>query len=300
MDFKDYYTTLGVPKTATSDEIKRAYRKLAQKYHPDKNPGDKQAEDKFKEINEANEVLSDPDKRGKYDKLGSNWKNYEQQGGNPNDFNWQGFSGAQKGYNDAFSGFQGAGGTGGFSDFFENIFGGSGKTKRTRTPPKPQTIEASVDITLEEAYRGKPVLIEQGSQSVEVKLKPGIRDKQKLQIPTKQIGNVILTVHVLPDERFTRDGDNLKAEFPVDLYTAILGGEAQIRTFRGTINIKIAPESQSGSQVKLKGLGMPKHGTENTFGDLFLTLKVVLPVELSTKEKDLFQKLAKLRKKDGN
>jgi curved DNA-binding protein len=293
MDFKDYYATLGVSKTATSDDIKRAYRKLAQKYHPDKNPNDKQAEDKFKEINEANEVLSDPEKRAKYDKLGSNWKNYQQQGGNPQDFKWPGSSGGAKGYEDVFSGFSGGGG--GFSDFFENIFGGNTRTKRPRTPPKPQTVDASVEITLEEAYRGKPVLIEQGTQSVEVKLKPGIRDGQKLQIPTKQIGTVLLTVHITPDERFVRDGDDLRAEVTVDLYTAILGGEAQIKTFRGTVNVKIAPESQSGSLIKLKGLGMPKHGAENSFGDLYLTLKVILPTELSSKEKELFQKLAKLR-----
>ena len=298
MDFKDYYTTLGVAKTATSDEIKKAYRKLAQKYHPDKNPGDKQAEDKFKEINQANEVLSDPDKRAKYDKLGSNWKNYQQQGGNPQDFNWQGNAGGARSYEDVFSGFSGGAGGGGFSDFFENIFGGSAKGKKTRTPPKPQTIDATVEISLEDAYRGKPVLIEQGTQSVEVKLKPGIRDGQKLQIPTKQIGTVMLTVHVLPDERFTREGDNLKAELPVDLYIAVLGGETQFKTFRGTVNIKIAAESQSGSQVKLKGLGMPKHGAENTFGDLILTLKIVIPTELTTKEKDLFQKLAKIRNKE--
>ncbi|MBS1538308.1 MAG: J domain-containing protein [Bacteroidetes bacterium] len=296
MDYKDYYATLGVPKTATAAEIKSAYRKLAQKYHPDKNPGDKQSEEKFKEINEANEVLSDPAKRSKYDKLGSNWKNYEQQGGNPQDFNWQGNPGGTRGYEDIFSGFSGGNAGGGFSDFFENIFGGNTRSKRTRTPPKPKIVEASVEILLEEAYRGKPVLIEQGTQSVEVKLKPGIRDGQKLQIPTKQIGTVMLTVHIIPDERFTRDGDNLRAEVPVDLYTAVLGGEVQFKTFRGTVNIKIAPESQSGSLVKLKGLGMPKHGAENSFGDLFITLKIVLPTELSTKEKELFQKLAKLRK----
>jgi len=155
MDYKDYYAILGVPKTATAPEIKRAYRKLAQQYHPDKNPNDKKAEEKFKEINEANEVLGDPEKRSRYDKLGANWQNYQPRpggGGNPQDFNWQG---GGKSYEDVFKGFEGAGG-GGFSDFFENIFGGGSRTKRTK--PKTKPLETTGFITLEDAYKGKAIL----------------------------------------------------------------------------------------------------------------------------------------------
>lgn len=294
MDYKDYYAILGVPKTATAIEIKRAYRKLAQQYHPDKNPNDKKAEEKFKEINEANEVLGDPEKRSRYDKLGANWQNYQPRpgggAGNPQDFNWQG---GGKSYEDVFKGFEGSGG-GGFSDFFENIFGGGSRTKRPK--PKTKPLETTGFITLEDAYKGKAILVEQGGQSVEVKLKPGIADGQKLNITTKQLGTILLTVKVLKDDKFTREGDDLKANVSLDLYIAILGGEIQFKTFRGMVNVKIAPETQPNSQKKLKGLGMPKHNTPGEFGDLYLTFNVTIPTNLTQKEKDLFEKLAKQRK----
>ncbi len=292
MDYKDYYAILGIPKTATAAEIKRAFRKLAQQYHPDKNPNDSKAEEKFKEINEANEVLGDSEKRSRYDKLGANWQNHQQQrpGGGAQDFNWQGTGGGNP-YGDAFKGFEGAGG--GFSDFFENIFGGNSKTKRPK--PKVKPLETTAVITLEDAYKGRSILVEYNGQSVEVKLKPGISDGQKLNITTKQIGTILLTVKVQKDDKFTREGDDLKANVSLDLYIAILGGEIQFKTFKGMVNVKISPETQPNSQKKLKGLGMPKHNAPTEFGDLYLTFNVTIPTELTQKEKDLFEKLAKQR-----
>lgn len=294
MDFKDYYTTLGVSKTATADDIKKAYRKLAQQYHPDKNPGDKKAEDKFKEINEAYEVLSNPEKRKKFDRLGSNWNSFQQSGGSTQDFNWQQWRAAADAGRKR-SPFDDSNG-GSFSDFFQNIFGGT-KTGG-RTASHKSALKASVSITLEEAYKGKTIRLEQDGAALDVKLRPGIANGQVLKINSKNptFGDIHLTVTVESDRIFVRNGDDLSADLSVDLYTALLGGEVPFKTFKGSLNVKIAPETQSGKILKITGMGMPRHGRDGEFGDLFLTVKASLPTNLSAKEKELFQKLAKMRK----
>lgn len=297
MEFKDYYAMLGVTKTATADDIKKAYRKLAQQHHPDKNPGDKKAEEKFKEINEAYEVLGDPDKRAKFDRLGSNWNSFRQNGGAKQDFNWQqwrGAGGQGARSNPGFgSGFDDT--NGGFSDFFQNIFGGKTGGRATA---KKNALKAEVTITLEEAYKGKTIRLEQDGAAIDVKLRPGIAHGQSLKIQSKnpKLGEIVLTVSVETDRVFTRNGDDLAAELPVDLFAAVLGGEVPFKTFKGTLNVKIAPETQQGKTLKIKDMGMPRHGGTGDCGDLYLTVMVVLPANLTPKEKELFQKLAKLRK----
>ena len=302
MDFKDYYSILGLQKTASQDEIKKAYRKLAQQYHPDKNPGDASAEAKFKEINEANQVLSDPQNRAKYDKLGSSWNNYRQNPGtNPQDFNWQAWqqqsrqgNGAQQDFSSMFGGSQG-----GFSDFFESIFNANSTQKKASGPvPKARKniTTAEISITLEQAYKGCSLNVNTQGINREVKLKPGIKHGQKLNIPSKQGPDLHITVSIKPDERFTINDTNLEANISVDLYIAMLGGEVNVQTLKGTVSVKIPPESLQGSKLRLKNLGMPVHGSENSFGDLILSLQIVLPQHLSEQEKDLFRSLAEYRK----
>lgn len=302
MDFKDYYSILGLQKTASQDEIKKAYRKLAQQYHPDKNPGDTTAEAKFKEINEANQVLSDPQNRAKYDKLGSSWNSYRQNPGtNPQDFNWQAWqqqtrhgNGSQQDFSSMFGGSQG-----GFSDFFESIFNANSNKKRTNgNSPKArkQVTTAEISITLDQAYKGCSLNVNTQGINREVKLKPGIKHGQKLNIPSKQGPDLLVTVLIKHDDRFTINDTNLETNLPVDLYTAILGGEVNVQTLKGTVSVKIPSESQQGSKLRLKNLGMPVHGSENLFGDLILSLQILLPQHLTEQEKDLFRSLAEYRK----
>lgn len=302
MSHKDYYKILGVPKTATADDIKKAYRKLAQQYHPDRNQDNKKAEEKFKEINEAYEVLGNAEQRSKYDRLGSSWKNFQQTTANPrNDFKWGDWSdftkknttrSTQQDFEDNGSNF---------SEFFENMFGankaGTKSSQRSRTSSKETN--ASVTLTLEEAYSGKTVKISVANDSVDVKIKPGIADGQKLKIATTKpdIGTIFLTVQVNQHPLFKRTGNDLEADVPVDLYTAILGGDIAIRTLKGTVKMTLPPETQSATIKKLKGLGMPKHGLDGEFGDLYVRLIINIPTGLTTKEKDLFEKLKKLQKK---
>ncbi len=303
MSQKDYYKILGVQKTATANEIKSAYRKLAQQYHPDRNPDDKKAEEKFKEINEAYDVVGKPESRAKYDRLGSNWRNF-QQSPNPStstprdDFKWGDWSdftrknGEKNTQEEDISGSN-------FSEFFENMFGNKAGTKtgqRTRTVPKETN--ASITLSLDEAYTGKTVKITVGKESIDIKIKPGIADGQKLKVQSNKpdIGTVFLTVNVSQHPVFKRTGNDLEADVPVELYSAILGGEISIRTLKSTIKMTIPAETQSGTIKKLKGLGMPKHGIEGEFGDLYIRLIIQIPTQLSTKEIDLFEKLKKLRK----
>lgn len=301
MSQKDYYKILGVQKSATADEIKKAYRKLAQQYHPDRNPNDKRAEEKFKEINEAYDVLGKPESRAKYDRLGSNWRNFQQTTTSSprSDFKWGDWSDFSKRGNTSRPVQDEDLGGSNFSEFFENMFGKGGSTKtgqKTKTAPKETT--ATVTLSLEEAYTGKTVKISVGRESIDVKIKPGIADGQKLKISSHkpEIGTVFLTVYVSQNTVFKRTGNDLEADVPVELYTAILGGEISIRTLKGTVKMTIPAETQSGTIKKLKGLGMPKHGFENEFGDLYVRLIVQIPTQLTSKEIDLFEKLKKLRK----
>ncbi len=299
MDFKDYYKTLGVAKTATADEIKKAFRKLALQYHPDKNPDNKAAEEKFKEISEANEVLSDAEKRKKYDELGENW----------NEKQAQDFDGYQR-YNRGDGGsYQYSGGQqfdeSNFSDFFENIFGGRSAGAKQRQPraAKGQDYNAEMQITLEEAYSGTTRQIELHNQKLNLKIKPGIQDGQVLRLKGKggkgqnggQDGNVHITTHVAEHARYKRKEDDLYCDITVDLYTAVLGGQITINTLRNPIKMTIAKETDNGKVLRLKGMGMPRYGKENEFGDLFAKVNVGLPKNLSESEIELFNQLSAIK-----
>lgn len=312
MEFKDYYKILGVDKNATQEEIKRAYRKLAMKYHPDRNPGDKSAEEKFKEITEANEVLSDPEKRKKYDTLGANWKNYEHAGQGFDDFFSQ-FGGAQGGGGRTytFSGDLGDlfGNLGGFSDFFESFFGSRGRKQSgfTSQDYSQQSaagidLEADLNITLEEAFNGGERIINIDGKKVKIKINPGTKDGQKLRLrglgrarkQNGQRGDLYLNIHILQHPFYEIKDSDLYYNLDIDLYTAVLGGKEYIRTLDGkTISINIPEGTDSGSILRLKNLGMQK---DSGRGDLFVRINVTVPKNLSEEEKQLFRKLQSLRK----
>ncbi len=295
MEYKDYYKVLGVDRSAKQDEIKKAYRKLAVKYHPDKNPGDKAAEEKFKEISEAYQVLGNEESRKKYDELGANWKQYENM-----NYGGQGFQG--------FEGFQGFGGSG-FSDFFDAFFGGGGgfdfsniegfgggRRSRTRTM-KGQDLTASIDLTLREAYTGSQRLINVGNETIKISIKPGVKSGQTLRVKGKggrgvnggENGDLLMKINVLQDPVYQRDGDDLTRIVNIDVYTAILGGKIEIDTMKGNVSVPIKPQTQNNSLLRLKGLGMPHYGKEGA-GALLLKIQIVLPNHFSEKEIDLIRK----------
>jgi curved DNA-binding protein len=315
MDFKDYYSTLGVSKTASQDEIKKAYRKLAMKYHPDKTKGDKTSEQKFKEINEANEVLSDPEKRKKYDQLGKNWKQYQQQGGSQGGFDWSqyanmGGNGGGGGGTYTFEGDLGDlfGGSG-YSDFFDTIFGQSGfsgsrkRSGRRTAQIRGQDLEAQMEITLEEAYKGATRIFEVNGQQIKLKIKPGIPDGHTLRLTGKGspgadgglAGDLLITIKILKDSVFERKGDDLYADLNVDLFTAVLGGKTQFKTMKGSVKIDIPKGTQNGKTMRLQKMGMPVYGKENSFGDLYLKVTIQIPDKLTSKETKLFEELRKLK-----
>ena len=302
MDYKDYYKILGLAKTATADEIKKAYRKLAVKYHPDKNQNDKSAEEKFKEINEANQVLSDAGNRKKYDELGENWK-YDQQSGGQQDFN--GFrrpgNGGAGSHRYAPNGFN----DGDFSDFFETIFGGkfSGNKGGRQGSFNGEDHQARMQISLEEAYSGTTRLLELDQQQLKLKIKPGIKDGQILRLKQKggkgnnggQQGDLYITVNVTEHPDYKRKEDDLYCNVPVDLYTAVLGGEALIQTFGNSVKVRLGKETDSGKVLRLKGKGMPRYDRVNEHGDLYATVSITMPKNLSPEELELFKKLSTIK-----
>jgi curved DNA-binding protein len=306
MEYKDYYKILGVDRNASEKEIKRAYRKLAKEYHPDRNPGDKRAEERFKEINEAYEVLSDPEKRAKYDQLGASYRAWQQQGA-PGGFDWsQWMSGSPGSVRVEFGDLDDL--LGGFSEFFNAIFGGpSTRTRRrepfVRTPRRGRDVEYPVSISLAEAYHGASRILQLDGRRIEVKIPAGSKTGTKVRIPghgeagAAQAGDLYLRVRVEEDPRFRREGDDLHTEARVDLYTAVLGGEVEVDTLAGPVVLTIPPGSQPGRKFRLRGRGMPKLGRSGEYGDLYVTLKVEIPRDLSAEERELFEKLARLRSK---
>jgi curved DNA-binding protein len=326
MEYKDYYKTLGVARNADEKEIKKAFRKLAQQYHPDKNPGDKSAEARFKEINEAYTVLSDPDKRAKYDKFGAQWEQYERAGGRPEDFNWGGMGGQPSGgytrtitpeeFEQMFGGMGGGGGAGagGFSSFFDALFGGAaaggmgGRSGRgssrtrgmgfdTETMARPQRVEVTAAVTLEEAFHGttRVLQMEDGTR-LEVNIPRGVTTGSKVRMKGAGGQNdIVLNIEVQPSERYTRDGDNLRVAVPVDLYTAVLGGEVQVPAFDKTVALTIPAGTKNGKTIRLRGLGMPHLKNPDQRGDLLAEVAVQLPANLTAQEKALFEELRSLR-----
>ncbi|UOQ97873.1 J domain-containing protein [Hymenobacter sp. 5317J-9] len=309
MDYKDYYKTLGLDKTATPEQIKKAYRKLARQHHPDVNPNDKTAEQKFKEINEANEVLSDPDKRKKYDQFGADWQRYQQQpgggAGQPGGgFDWSQYT---QGGGGGFGGSQGSpfGEGEDFSDFFSSLFGGMGGAGggRSTRPGAGQDYQAELELSLEEAYRGGPRTITVNGKNLRLTIQPGVADGQTIRLRDQggpgrnggPNGSLLITFRIRPDARYARTGDDLTQDVPVSVYKALLGGEQTVDTLSGPVKIKLKPETPNGTRLRLRGKGFPVYRKNGQFGDLYLRLNLTLPQHLTDQEKDLIKQLAALR-----
>jgi curved DNA-binding protein len=301
MDYKDYYKILGVERNASEDDIRKAYRKLAMQYHPDRNPNDKQAEERFKEINEAYQVLNDPTKRAHYDRLGSDYSTWQRRGA-PGDFNWGDYVGGYPGgarvnmedLDDLF------GGAGGFSDFFRTIFGqgaGTGTGTRTRTRQQPQGYQQELEITLEEAYQGTTRVFESDGRQKQVRIPAGVRTGSKVRVAG--VGpnglDLYLIVDVKEDPRFERRGNDLHTTATVNVFTAILGGEADVETLNGKVKLNIPAGTQPEQVFRLAGRGMPSVKNANEKGDLYVRLKVQIPKYLSPKQRELLEEASRLK-----
>lgn len=297
MEFIDYYKILEVPKTATEAEIKKAYRKLARKYHPDVNPNDQNAEKKFKEINEANEVLSNAENRKKYDKYGKDWKHadeFEKSGYDPNQQQSAGRRAQSSDYG------------GDFSDFFESMFGNAGGGARRETKYRGQDLNASLRLSLKDVYQTQKHTLTVNHKNIRITIPAGVENGQVIKIAGHGSpganggpnGDLYITFSIADDPNFKRDGNNLYTTFDLDLYTAVLGGEIVVPTFDGKVKLKVPPETQTGTKVKLKSKGFPVYKSEGQFGDLYITYTVKTPVHLTEKEKELFTELSKLRSHD--
>ena len=304
MDYKDYYKVLGVDKKASTDEIKKAYRKLAMKYHPDRNPDNKQAEDLFKDINEAHEVLSDPEKRARYDELQNSYTTWQQAGGTPGSFRWEdlfggGFGGATRVEVNDFDGQFGE--FNGFSDFFRTFFGGGrpggGGTRRsyTTTARQPTAYQQAVSISLHEAYHGTTRALDINGRRKTISIPSGVKTGTKVRASGAgpQDSDIYLVIDVSADPRFERRGDDLTTEVTIDLLTAVLGGEARVETFSGNVMLTIPPGTQPGQTFRLAGKGMPYLRSKGKFGNLLVKVNVSIPKNLSDKERKLFEELRK-------
>lgn len=292
---RDYYAILGVARDASEADIKKAYRKLAVKYHPDKNPNNKEAENKFKEINEAYEVLSDTDKRKKYDQFGENWNKVNEQGPPPG-------GGGQYQY---YSNEPGGGGfhfEGDPNDIFESFFGGSGfggRGRRGNAKFKGGDYQSETTITLEEAFHGTTRLLQLNEQKLRIKLKPGTYDGLVIKLAGKgapgvnggPAGDLFITIHVMPNEQYKREGDNLVQTVHTDLFTAVLGGKQELSTLTGKLNITIPAGTQNGKLLRIKGKGMPVYDHPDQHGDLLVNIQVTIPEQLTDQQKELFRQL---------
>ncbi len=297
MEYKDYYKILGVDRKASDDEIRKAYRKLAKQYHPDYNPNNKQAEERFKEINEAYEVLSDSKKRQRYDQFGSDYSQWQQRG-TPGDFDWGQYGGFPGGgtrvniddLNDLF------GGAGGFSDFFQTLFGGGGGT-RTATRPQSQGYQQDLEITLDESYHGTTRRLQTEGREKQVRIPAGVRTGSKVRVPGAAPNgtDLYLIVHVLDDKRFERDGNDLRTTATIDVFTAILGGEAEVETMGGKVKLNIPAGTQPEQVFRLAGRGMPHLKDTKTHGDLFVKIKVQIPKYLSPKQRELLDEASRIK-----
>jgi curved DNA-binding protein len=306
MEYKDYYKTLGVDKKASANDIKRAYRDLAKKHHPDRNPGDKKAEDRLKEINEAYQVLSDPEKRSRYDQLGSAYFQWQQKSGGQGGFNWDEWASAQRGntrvgnLDDLF------GDEGGFSDFFRSIFGGlggmgaapdRGPARRSAHAQRP-SYQQQVPISFMEAYQGTARRMELDGRPLEFQIPPGaatgtkVRMANAIQLAGDQKADLYLVIEVAPDPRFERKGDDLHTDVWVDLYLAVLGGEITLPTPAGDVKLTIPAGTQPEQVFRLNGRGMPHLKDPAKHGDLFARVRVRLPRKLTDQQRKLFQELA--------
>lgn len=329
MAAKDYYAILGVSRNASEKDIKQAYRRLARKYHPDVHPGDKAAEEKFKEINEAYEVLSDPDKRAKYDRYGAEWE-YADQFAKAGKGTWHTYQGAGADFGPEFGGFGGGFGFGGedLGSLFDELFRGGGARTYTRRPTRGEDLEQRLEITLEEAYSGTKRLLElqtpeacptcrgsglverapcpscggsgtvMSTRRLEVSIPPGVDNGSRIKLAGKGQpgaggpGDLYIVIGVAPHPRFERKGDDLYTTVNVPLTTAVLGGEVTVPTLTGRVALKIPPETQNGATIRLRGKGMPRRN--GTYGDLIVKVSVQLPTHLSERERELFEELKRI------
>jgi curved DNA-binding protein len=294
MAFTDYYKILGVSKTASDEDIKKAYRKLARKLHPDLNPNDKESHKKFQQINEANEVLSDPEKRKKYDQYGENWQHAEQ-------FEKAGRAGAGTGNRqrrqteDAFSEFGG----GQYSDFFEQMFGSGARSTKFRG----QDYQAELHISLRDAAKTHSQTLTINDKNIRITIPAGVEDGQVIRLKSHGAaganggpsGDLYITFRIEPDPVFKRVGNDLYITLNIDLYTAVLGGEVMVDTLDGKIKLKVKPETQNGTKARLKGKGFPVYKQDGVFGDLFVTYHIVIPQNLTPRQKELFAELSKMK-----
>ena len=295
MEYKDYYKVLGVDRKASEGDIRKAYRKLAKQYHPDYNPNDKQAEERFKEINEAYEVLSDTKKRSYYDRVGSDYSSWQRRG-NPGNFNWgqygDGFPGGARvnmdDLNDMFGG-------GGFSDFFQTIFGMAGGGAGSR--PRSGGYQQELDITFDEAHKGTTRQFESNGKQKKVRIPAGVRTGSKVRVagaaPNGQ--DLYLIINVKDDPRFERRGNDIHTTANVDVFTAILGGTAEVETLNGQIKLNIPAGTQPEQIFRLSGRGMPHVKNQNEKGDLYVKVKVQVPKYLSPKQRELLEEVSKIK-----
>lgn len=305
MNYKDYYKILGLEKSASQDDIKKAFRKMAIKYHPDKNAGDKKAEEKFKEVNEANEVLGDAEKRKKYDELGENYNQYTQHGGQEGNFDWSKWANRGGGQS-TFSGSESFGEGGDFSDFFENIFGQRfNQSTRARQPQGPMRgydMNAEMEISLEEAYNGGSKQIVLNGQRINLKLAPGTYHGQLLRMKEKGSpgvnggppGDLIIDVHIAPHATYKLKGNDLHFDQPLDFKTAVLGGKMNVAIFSKVLSIPIPEGTDSGKIFRLKGLGMPLPNNATEKGDAYVKVMVQVPKNLSPEQKKSFIQFTEL------
>jgi curved DNA-binding protein len=297
MAFIDYYKILEINKSATEAEIKKAYRKLARKYHPDLNPNDKEAEKKFKEINEANEVLSNPENRKKYDQYGENWQHAEEYEKAKQQQQYQ--RGGHQG------GFQGFSGGDDYSDFFESMFGGrtSGGRSGRGTQFKGQDFNAELHLDLKDVYTTHKRTLTVNGKNIRISIPAGVENGQQIKIPGHggdgagggPKGDLYITFSIENHTNFKLDKNNLYTTVDLDLYKALLGGDVTVDTFDGKVKLKVLAGTQNGTKVKLKGKGFPLYKMDGVFGDLFITYQIVIPTNLTEKEKELFTELSKLR-----
>ena len=287
MDFIDYYETLGIQKTATEEEIKNAYRKLARKLHPDLNPTDKDANKKFQQLNEANEVLSDPIKRKKYDQYGKDWQHSDQ-------FEQARQSGRRSGRQDSAGGFE----SDDFSDFFSSMFGGGGG--RSKAKYRGQDYNSQLQLSLRDAYTTHQQTLNLNGKNVRITIPAGVENGQSIKLKGYGApgvnggpsGDLYITFSISNDPRFKRLGNDLYLNEDLELYTAVLGGDITVETLSGKIKLKVQPETQNGTKTRLKGKGFPVYKKEAEFGDLYITYTIKIPTNLTEKQKALFMELA--------
>ncbi len=304
MAYIDYYGILGLTKSASADDIKKAYRKLARKYHPDLNPNNVDAHHKFQEINEANEVLSDPENRKKYDEYGENWKHADQFEESRRQQQQQrpgsGFGGN---FSEGFS----SGGSGEFSDFFENLFGGSSQSFRRGQKMsggyRGEDFNAEMHLSLRDVAETHKRMLEVNGKKIRITIPAGIADEQVIKLSGQggpgvnggPSGDLYITFRIAPDPVFKRVNNDLYSTETIELYTAVLGGEFTVNTFDGKVKLTVKPGTQIGTKVRLKGKGFPVYKKEGQFGDLFITYTVKIPENLTDRQKELFQELKNIQ-----